>query len=452
VLADADGESALVAEAEQALAFTAMFGGDIPQALIHARTSYEHAERLDDARLLALSLGRLLTIEFLLGMGLDRDRMKRAVELEDQIVDAPVEWLPSYAYAGLAQFVDDLETAREIYADLYATALARADERALSTILFSLSQTECLAGNWALANRYANEAIERSRQSGHTAPLANALGVKAQVSALLGHEDEARAALEEGIALTERTGAVAPLTWLLAAKGFLELSLGDPAAAHSTLGPLSQMIVAIGLGEPGVVRFLPDEIEALVSLGELGPARALMELLDDRGRALDRPWAVATGGRSAALVAAADGDFDGARAAIVRALAAHEILGQPFELARTLLVQGTIERRAKRRAVARDALTEAIETFDALGAPLWAAKAAAELARIPGREPGSGELTPTERSIAELVASGLSNKEVAAKLFITVRTVEWNLSKVYAKLGARSRTELVGRLEAEGNL
>ena len=150
-------------------------------------------------------------------------------------------------------------------------------------------------------------------------------------------------------------------------------------------------------------------------------------------------------------MAAAEGDFDAARAAIARALVAHETLGQPFELARTRFVEGTIERRAKRRAVAREALTEALETFDALGAPLWAVKAAAELARIPGREPGSGELTPTERSVAELVASGLSNKEVAAKLFVTVRTVEWNLSKVYAKLGARSRTELAGRLEAEAD-
>lgn len=117
-----------------------------------------------------------------------------------------------------------------------------------------------------------------------------------------------------------------------------------------------------------------------------------------------------------------------------------------MKLGRTLLVQGTLERRAKRRAQARKTLCEALELFDSLGAPLWAEKAAAELARIPGRGPASSELSETERRVAELVAQGLSNKEVAATLFVTVRTVEANLSKVYAKLGVRSRTQLAQRL------
>jgi len=145
-------------------------------------------------------------------------------------------------------------------------------------------------------------------------------------------------------------------------------------------------------------------------------------------------------------VAGARGDHDGARAHVERALLAHERLPQPFERARTLLAAGTIERRAKRRAAARDALTAALELFDGLGAALWAEKAAAELARIPGRGRASSELTETERRVAELVAAGLSNKEVAARLFVSVRAVEANLSKVYAKLGVRSRSQLAGKL------
>ena len=131
------------------------------------------------------------------------------------------------------------------------------------------------------------------------------------------------------------------------------------------------------------------------------------------------------------------------------ALAAHERLPQPFELGRTLLAQGTIERRAKHRAEARAALTRALETFDQLGAPLWAEKAAQELARIPGRAPGDGALSETERRVADLVASGLSNKEVAAKLFVTVRTVEGNLTRIYSKLGVRSRAQLAARVAQE---
>jgi DNA-binding NarL/FixJ family response regulator len=93
-------------------------------------------------------------------------------------------------------------------------------------------------------------------------------------------------------------------------------------------------------------------------------------------------------------------------------------------------------------------LTAALDVFDHLGAALWSERAAAELARIPGRTKASAELTETERRVAELVANGLTNKEVATKLFVTVRTVEANLTKVYAKLGIRSRTELASRLHS----
>jgi DNA-binding NarL/FixJ family response regulator len=107
-----------------------------------------------------------------------------------------------------------------------------------------------------------------------------------------------------------------------------------------------------------------------------------------------------------------------------------------------------VQRRLKQRAAARATLEQALELFDDLGAALWAEKAAAELARIPGRGRASDELTETERRVAELVAEGLSNKEVAARLFVSVRAVEANLSKVYAKLGIRSRTQLTSRLRS----
>jgi DNA-binding CsgD family transcriptional regulator len=94
-------------------------------------------------------------------------------------------------------------------------------------------------------------------------------------------------------------------------------------------------------------------------------------------------------------------------------------------------------------------LGQALELFDGLGAALWAEKATAELARIPGRQPVASGLSEAERRVAELAAQGLANKEIAARLYVTVRTVEAHLSKVYAKLGIRSRSQLVARL-AEG--
>jgi len=108
-------------------------------------------------------------------------------------------------------------------------------------------------------------------------------------------------------------------------------------------------------------------------------------------------------------------------------------------------VKGAVERRAKRKREARETLRRALDTFEKLGAPLWAEKASAELARIGGRVPALLGLTPTEGRVAELVASGSTNREVAEALFVSVHTVEANLKRIYRKLGIRSRTELASR-------
>ena len=118
----------------------------------------------------------------------------------------------------------------------------------------------------------------------------------------------------------------------------------------------------------------------------------------------------------------------------------------PFELARTLVAQGQIQRRRKERLAAKHSLGQAIDIFQSRGAVLWAERARRELGRL-GLHPGDGHsLTKTERRVAEMVASGLTNREVAAQLFISPKTVEANLSKIYSKYGVRSRTELAARM------
>jgi DNA-binding CsgD family transcriptional regulator len=196
-----------------------------------------------------------------------------------------------------------------------------------------------------------------------------------------------------------------------------------------------------GLGWlPAVVE---DTVEALVALGELERAEEANGLLASRTGPRER----AIYARGAALVAAARGDSAAARAAIESA--AGVPTQEPFARGRTLLVQGSIERRAKGRGTARAALTAAFELFEELGAPLWAEKAAAELARIPGRRPAEGQLSETDRRVAELAAAGKANKEIAAALFVSVRAVEASLSRIYAQLGVRSRAELAARLARE---
>jgi DNA-binding CsgD family transcriptional regulator len=168
--------------------------------------------------------------------------------------------------------------------------------------------------------------------------------------------------------------------------------------------------------------------------------------LDEQGKALERAMALATAARCRGLISGARGDLAAAEDHLQRAFAEHARTQQPFELARSLLVAGTVRRRMRQKTGARELLNRALATFNDLGAPLWVDKAERELARIGGRAPAPSGLTPTEAQIAGLVAEGRTNREVAEALFISIHTVEANLKRVYRKLDVRSRTELARKL------
>ena len=244
-------------------------------------------------------------------------------------------------------------------------------------------------------------------------------------------------ALCDGIFAAANSGAL----------GFLDFSVGDNAAAVERFRPLIDRYLGGDAGEPGLRPnvFLPDAIEALVALGQ--QAEELLSTWEDAGRRFERPRIHATAARCRALLWAACDDLEAAVRHAEAALEHHRDLPVPFERARTLIVFGTLHRRAKHKAAARAALEEAIEILDWMGARLWAERARAELDRIGGRAPAGG-LTPTEQRVADLVAEGRSNKQVASDLFVSVRTVEANLTRVYAKLGIRSRTELAAIRQA----
>ena len=273
----------------------------------------------------------------------------------------------------------------------------------------------------------------------------------ALVAALRGEVKAARPAAERGLSQCLSNGDLLDASchrWVL---GFLELSLSDPSAAMEHFEPAIEYLRALGAAEPGIIPCVPDAIEALVALGDLGYAEALLEEHELKARAQDRPWALATAARCRGLVAAAEGDLPGAIRALDRALEHHENLSQPFDLGRTMLVAGEVNRRGKRKRAARLAFHHAQELFEEVGAPLWIGKAEAGLSRTGARAAEPASLSPTERRIADLVAEGKTNREVADALFVSVKTVEANLSRVYHKLGVRSRTELTRRIADLGN-
>jgi DNA-binding CsgD family transcriptional regulator len=200
-----------------------------------------------------------------------------------------------------------------------------------------------------------------------------------------------------------------------------------------------------GANRAGATHWVGDLVEALVELERFQEAEALTTQLAERGTALERNWALAVAGRCRGLLAAATGDLDAALAALEEAAVRHESVPVPFDRARTLLALGVVRRRARRRKAAREALEQACHELERLGATPWLERARAELARLGGRPPSDGELTPSESKVAALVARGRTNREVAAELVLSEKTVESHLSHVYRKLGLRSRAELAHR-------
>jgi tetratricopeptide (TPR) repeat protein len=175
-------------------------------------------------------------------------------------------------------------------------------------LLCYLAEVECRAGNWEVAARHAQEAYEIDVESGRVLGQGHMLFPRALVAALTGDVDVARPDAEEGQRRCLRNEDLLDAACHRAVLGFLELSVSNPAAAMERLEPVLAFLDALGSPEPGIIPCLPDAIEALVSLGRLDEAEALLDRLERQGRALDRPWALATAGRCRGLLTAARGD------------------------------------------------------------------------------------------------------------------------------------------------
>ncbi len=235
------------------------------------------------------------------------------------------------------------------------------------------------------------------------------------------------------------------------ALGLVALLEKDPAKAVEHLGAVWDHTEREGVEDPGAFPVAPDLVEALVETDALDRARSVASRLAALALAQDHPWALAGSQRSAAMIELAAAYDDQPADALEEAAATYRDLGLAFDEARTLLVLGRARRRARKWGLARSTLEGAASAFDAIGSPGWADETRAELTRVGARRPTSpGLLTATEHRVAALAVDGLSNKEIARTLVVTVNTVEFHLRNIYAKLGIRSRMHLAARLQDEG--
>jgi DNA-binding CsgD family transcriptional regulator len=230
--------------------------------------------------------------------------------------------------------------------------------------------------------------------------------------------------------------------------GLVALWSGDPAAALEWLGRADERAATLGWGEPSVRWWTADHVELLLERGRIDDAVRLVDAWEADAARVGREWVLAHVTRCRGLVAAARGNVEDALFLLEQAAGEHEVVGDPFGRARSLLLLGTVRRRGRQKRPARDAIEAAFEGFEAIGASGWAGKARAELGRIGGRTRAEG-LTPAERRVASLVAEGRTNREIAAALFLGERTVASHLTRIYAKVGVRSRTELARQLSTD---
>jgi DNA-binding CsgD family transcriptional regulator len=412
------------------------------QARDHARAALALADQLDDDGLRI----RALTVQAVLGwIAGDPDApglAARAHELATAVGDQRLMHEATLVVANTLTPSSKNDEARGLYEREYREWQDRSEPRS-ARALWALSWLEFWAGNWALAGEHASRAHEIEIQYGLEVPQGH-LPI-ALIAVHRGDLDLAREHSELALALAEEQFGLHP-PHHMAILGLVALGTGDRSAAVQWLSKADRQAAALGWAEPSVRWWSSDHVELLLELRRIDAAVDVVDAWEADAMRLGREWVLAHTTRCRGLVAAARGAVEEARPLLERAVAEHEAVGDPFGRARALLSLGTVRRRGRQKRSAREAIEAALAGFETVGAAGWAEKARAELGRIGGRGPRSSDLTPTELRLAELVAEGRSNKEIAAALFVTPKTVGTTLSRLYAKLGVHSRTELIRRL------
>ena len=404
-----------------------------------ARKAVEALEKVDaDPSLLSFALANLVRVDLFVGNGYDELAAERALVLERSAPPPAVDDRVVYKLGQWLRYIDDFDGARRRLGEAEQAAQDEGDDSSLVNILLNRLLVELWAGAWTTAGDLARRLAETGDQLGvpHAAPVWQAL-----LDAHLGRLE----AVREAALAADRSEPTVDMLYLRSL-GLVELAAGLYAEADVHLRDATELIERVGIQEPAIWRVDGEAIEAAIAVGELERAEALAARFEQQASRSRIPWSVAVSSRCRGLVVAARGDLDGAAAVLEDALVAHESCPVPFERARTLLALGRIRRRLKQKRLAGEAFNAALAIFEELDAELWAERTRDELRRVTTRK-ATRTLTETEREIAQLAAAGLTNQAIAERAFVTRKTVEANLARVYRKLGISSRAQLSRALE-----
>ncbi|MHB8958880.1 MAG: ATP-binding protein [Candidatus Limnocylindrales bacterium] len=435
-----------VARGEVELAWSAVTQ-DAAERLEHASAAMTLL-RDGPARLLANALAGVALAEASLGRPVPWELLDQAIALEAADPPERVVDRAEASRAWLRLMDDDFERAHRGYTRLRRIALALGDESSLAQFSIELAQIDLRLGRWDELAEHAAEALAIAERNDRERDRVMAIIQLGAVAAARGDADEATRHLDEAGRFAAHTGD--PFVAGIAAgnRGALALALGNAAEAEAHFRELDGWFSGAHLADPALTRYQGDQLEALVELGHLDRASALVDELEARARPAGRRRALAFVARGRALLAAAAGDLNAALEEATRSYDELTALGLRYQAARSLLVRGMLRRRRREKRLAHEDLSAAIATFEELRATAWAARARQEIGRIGLRPRASDTLSDTEQTVARLAAAGHTSREIAALAFMSPRTVEGVLTRVYHKLGVGSRAEL-GRAMAD---
>jgi DNA-binding CsgD family transcriptional regulator len=436
-LAEAGGVPALQAAIHADLAEVGRLTKGHAWAQRHAQASLRLAERLDDGALRANALSILARQRFERGGPHALELAEQAYRLATPLADPRQAKTAGLSVAHVLTWSGMTDRARA-WLERQLDEWGDRDEQLRSVLLWYLALVEFWAGRWSIASAYADQRREIGIQYGETSPdhLPPAfIALHRGQFAVAGDHSRRALSLARGQLLPAHTAILA----------VCDLWPGNPTAALANFIRAEQTADARGLGEPNLRWWRAEYVDGLLQLGRIDDATRLVADWETAAARLGRERVLAQALRCRGLVAAARGDLSTAAELLEEAVDRHEAVGDPFGRGRALLALGVVRRRTRQKRTARVALEAALAGFEALGAASWAATARAELGRIGGRERIEG-LSPSEIRVAELVAQGRTNREIASALFLGERTVAGHLTRIYAKLGVRSRTELARQL------
>ena len=446
-LENAQQSPALAIRIHACLAGIHITAGEPELAAEHGRAALAAAETLGDEATLAATSAGVVYDDFVRGGAVVLDELERAVELERTAGRSTSVWddRPIGMLTQLLWRVGGHDRSRALLLEELSEAVARGDERDRTAIIAMLSLVEMDAGNLLVAREHLAELFALGEQQDDRSVRLGGLLGSGAILALLGELDEAELRARDG-----QEHALSPvlegwLAWGDHTLGVVALDRGEPAAALEHFERAERRNDAAGFMDPAF-RQLPNGIEALIALGRLDEASARIADYEQRCAPERHARILALVARYSGLIASLRGEHEDAEAEFARSLELQELAPSPYYRARTLMALATARRRHRRRGDSRRALEEAVELFEQAGADVWADRARADIAALGLRRGSAGELTPMEDRIARAVAAGATNREAAAALFLSQRTIEFHLRNVYRKLQLRSRSELAAAL------